>query len=157
MDIRDQKRQVDTLFVVHAAVSAVGGFLAFVVPHIFEWLLIHHGESLRFRGATMNDDQKLTHLALRLFGALLLAQAWIVWHARKITEPETRRALVQAYFGTFVLSTVALLRAQLTEGGGFSSWNWLTILLFAGLAGLYGVFVFLRPIKVFEGLGRALA
>lgn len=51
---------------------------------------------------------------------LLVMQAWITWNARKISEPAIRRALVQAYFVCFALTTLALLRAQLTEGGNLN-------------------------------------
>jgi hypothetical protein len=32
---------------------------------------------------------------VRMFGALVLGQSWLVWNARKITDGEIRRAFVQ--------------------------------------------------------------
>lgn len=116
------------------------------------WLLIHHGEALALRDNS--SDSKVTHLMVRLYGALLLAQAWIVFSARRIEDAQARRALVQAYCLCFALSTIAMLRAVLTEGGNLSVMNWLNILLYAALAGLYGWFVFGNRIKVFEGLDK---
>lgn len=91
---KSTKKRIDTLFAGHAVMAAVLGGLAVLLPHLFEWMLIHHGEKFSLRD---NSDvsQKVTHLVVRLYGALILGQAWIVWHARRISEPAVRRALVQ--------------------------------------------------------------
>lgn len=34
-------------------------------------------------------------MIVRMFGALILGQSWLVWNARKITDGEIRRAFVQ--------------------------------------------------------------
>jgi hypothetical protein len=107
-----------------------------------------------------------------------------VWQARGIEDGQVRRALVQAYCGCFALTSIALLRAQLTEGGGLNAWNWVNITAFALLAAFYGWFVVCatallctlpvpqhpptrcdpcqypqwgEPIHVFEGLGKTNA
>ena len=157
---RASKRAVDTIFLAHSLFALVFGAVAFLVPHVWEWFMLHHaGEELRvFRSGanTLNDDQKVTHLVIRLYGALALGQAHIVYAARAITEPLVRRALVQAYAGVFGLMTVALLRATLTEGGHFSPlFSAANILAFGVLTALYGYFALLQPIAVFEGLGKA--
>lgn len=90
-------------------------------------------------------------------GILVLAQGWIVFHARKVEDGYVRRALVQAYCGCFALTSLALLRAQLTEGGGLNMWNWTNIVMFALLSGFYGWFVWGEPVYVFEGLVKANA
>ena len=77
-----------------------------------------------------------------------------MWQARGIAEGAVRRALVQAYCGCFALTALALMRAQLTEGGGLNAWNWVNILGFATLSGFYGWFVWGEPIYVFEGLDK---
>jgi hypothetical protein len=60
---------------------------------------------------------------------------------------------LQAYCFCFTLTTLALVRAQVTSGGGMNAFNWINIALFAVLAGGYGWFSFFERISVFEGLG----
>ena len=154
LKITSLKRQVDTLFLIHAIFSLLLGTIAILTPHIWEFFMINHaGEQLRLFGVTKNDDQKAAHLIVRLFGSLIIAQAWIVWSARSISEPLVRRALVQAYAFAFTLMTLSLLRAQLTESL-FSTLHWINIFIFASLSVFYSFFAFIKPIKVFEGLGK---
>jgi hypothetical protein len=118
--------------------------------------MVHHGERFSLLGSTVTDEQKMTHLVIRIYGGLITAQAWIVWSARATADAGTRRALVQAYTLAFAVTTLALLRAQLTEGGGMNGWNWLNIAGFGGLTGVYAYYAFVERIAVFEGLGKAL-
>jgi len=156
LKITSSKRQVDTLFLVHAVISLFLGTVAVLTPHIWEFFMINHaGEQLRLFGVTKNDDQKAAHLIVRLFGSLIISQAWIVWSARRISDPFVRRSLVQAYAFAFTLMTLSLLRAQLTESL-FSALHWINIIVFAGLSMFYSYFAFIQPIKVFEGLGKAV-
>lgn len=153
------KRRVDTLLQVHAAVAAASGAAAFLLPHVFEYFLIPHGESLSVSGGgssrgNTGDASKIEHLSIRLYGALIAAQAWICWSARRAASAEMRRALVQAYAACFALTAAALLRAQLTPGGGLAAANWLNIAGFAALAAAYGYFALFERIAVFEGLGK---
>jgi len=60
-----------------------------------------------------------------------------------------------AYAVVFLLTALALLRAQVTEGGGMNSLNWINIALFGGLSAYYGYFVLVEPVKVFEGIGKS--
>lgn len=115
------KRRMDRLFVTHAVVAGVAGVMAFVFPHLFEWFMIHHGEQLALRDNGGNDDQKVTHMVTRMYGSLIVAQAWITWRVRTISDADTRRTLVQANAATFALTTLTLLRAQLTEGGALNA------------------------------------
>lgn len=73
MERAKTKRRVDALFMVHAGFCAAAGSLAFLLPHLFEWFAVHHGEQLALRDNT-DDAQKVTHLITRLYGALILAQ-----------------------------------------------------------------------------------
>ncbi len=148
------KRRVDTLLLCHAAFAALAGALAFLAPHVFEFFFVPHGERLVLRD-NADAGQKLEHLTVRLYGALILGQAWITWCARRTEDAYFRRALVQAYCGVFALTTLGLLRAQLTPGGNLNGWSWLNTALFAGLAGGYGWFAFVQKLAVFEGLGKA--
>ncbi len=114
------KRRVDILFLFHALFATVLGLCAFLVPHVFEWVLVHHGETLKLRD-NAESEQKITHLIIRLFGALIMSQGWIVYNARETSDAHTRRSIVQSYFLCFFCSSLALLRAQLTEGGNLAS------------------------------------
>ena len=160
LSTRATKRTVDTIFLAHAAFAFLFGLVAFLLPHVWEFFMVHHaGEQLRFMRSgkeTRTDDQKVTHLVIRLYGALCLGNAWIVFSARKISEPSVRRALVQAYSAVFALMTLALLRASMTEGGSFSFYfSAANIVAFGALAACYGFFAWLQPMRVFEGLGRS--
>ena len=105
------------LFVVHAAVSLCSGVLAFAFPHLIAFLF---GEEYHDRLRYNPDNEtkvfflpcyfpgwvrkqapfdwsllQVTHVVVRIFGALVLGQAWLTWHARKISDGEVRRAFVQ--------------------------------------------------------------
>ena len=124
---------IDDIFLAHAIVSCFFGLVAFLAPNVAEFLLVPHGEKFYWRDNGSVGD-KIEHLTIRLFGALLLAQAWIAWNARTIADGATRRMLVQAYFGFFLAALLAHLRAQLTPGNALTAWNWLNIFAFAGLS-----------------------
>ena len=132
---KSAKPTIDDLFLAHAFVSGVFGLFAFLLPNVAEYLLVPHGEKFYWRDNGSVGD-KIEHLTIRLFGALLLAQAWIAWNARTIADGATRRMLVQAYFGFFLAALLAHLRAQLTPGNALTGWNWLNIFAFAGLGEL---------------------
>jgi alkylation response protein AidB-like acyl-CoA dehydrogenase len=68
------KKRVDNLFLTHAIMAIVSGLLAFIFPHAFEWFMVHHGEKLAFRDNIGSDEQKVTHLVTRLYGALIISQ-----------------------------------------------------------------------------------
>ena len=95
-------------------------------------------------------QEKVTHLIIRIFGALIIGQFWIVWRARSVYDAVARKSLVQAYALVFLLIAAALLRGQLTAGGHFNSWNWANIAMFAGLALFYFYFLLVEPPAVFE-------
>jgi len=102
-----------------------------------------------------DDGQvKITHVVIRLYGALILGQAFIVWHIRKSGDGEVRRGLVRAYFVVFVLTTLVLVRSHLTDDH-WNVFNCFNILMFASLASFYGWFSFVSPPPVFEGLDKA--
>jgi hypothetical protein len=65
VDLRTQRKRVDALFAVHTGVSAFFGALAFILPHLFEYITIHHGETLSLRD-NADEAQKPTHTIVRL-------------------------------------------------------------------------------------------
>jgi hypothetical protein len=146
---------VESLFTAHASVSAFLGLVAFVFPHLFEFFLLPHGEKLALRNNAVPGD-RVEHLLVRMYGALVLGQAYVAWSARTNTDATFRRSLVHAFAGVFTLTFLALLRAQLAPDGPLSSWNYLNILTFASLAVAYGYYSLVEPIRVFEGIGKGV-
>lgn len=152
------KKRLDTLLLTHRTISVAAGCLAVVLPHLFIYVLMHHeGTRLSLRQNDGGDEQKIAHLAVRFIGALLCGEGWVLHAVRRSEDGRVRRAVVQAHFGAFVLILLALLRAQLTPGGGFNAANWLVILVFAVLSGFYGWFSFVEKPKTFQGLAKAYA
>ena len=90
-------------------------------------------------------------------GALTLAQGWLVWKTRRVSDAFVRKTFCQAYVLAYGLQTVALLRAQLTSPNDHSVLNWLNILLFLALTCTYGWFVFVEKLSVFESLDKAVS
>jgi len=116
---------------------------------------VRHGESFALRdNISGGPEAKITHLCVRLLGALVLAQSWVTHSMRACDDATARRALVQACFAASFLATLALLRAQLTPGGFMSHWNWISIAGLAALSYAYGHFAFVEKLVVFEGLGK---
>lgn len=66
------KTRLDTLFIVHAAFSVAFGILTILVPHFVEFFFIsHEGEAFALVDNS-GDEQKITHLILRLYGIYYL-------------------------------------------------------------------------------------
>lgn len=160
VNFSSQKRRIDALFQAHSLASAAIGVVSIVTPNVFEWFLVHHGQPLKLRDNS-RPEQKVSHLLIRLFGALILGTAWIVHSARTAADASMRRALVQAFALCFSLTTAAMLRAQLTETpgieGGMNGWNWLNIALFAALTALYLNHALFDKVTAYQGLDKALA
>lgn len=149
--------RVDLLFKAHMLFAAVTGTIAVVLPNVFDWFMVHHepGEALTLR-KNVDEHSKIEHLIIRMYGSLILGQAWITRNVSASRDAHLRRGVIQAYLLTFALTTLALLRAQLTEPAvgarTFTSWNWLNILMFFSLSLGYGWFAFFEKIQVFKGI-----
>ncbi|CAI5713160.1 unnamed protein product [Hyaloperonospora brassicae] len=142
------RRQLDLLFAVHMAIAAVTGAFCFLTPHAL-------------MSPILGDASNNTHMAhefLRLYGALTLAQGWMVWRTRLVSDALVRRTFCQAYCICFSLQTLTLLRAQLVSPESHSILHWLNILLLGGLGCAYGYFLVFRTIKAFElpGMDKGL-
>eukprot|EP01134_Creolimax_fragrantissima_P005279 CFRG5279T1 len=150
------KRRLNNLFLVHASISVFLGVALTLFPHFAELFMIHQNAEtvVALTDHTAGDAQKITHLVLRMYGGLILGQGYMVYKARDVADAAMRRVIVEVYSGSFALTAAALLRAQTTEGGGLNGYNWINILVFAGLSGFYGWFVLVQPISVFESLGK---
>lgn len=146
------KFRLDTLFLVHSVVAWGSGAFAFLLPHIFEAFMVPHTDT---EGWHPGGSEKIVHLVIRLYGAIILAQGFITWTARSVGDGAMRKGLVQTYALMFALTFIALLRAQLT--GGMLPLNWLNVLMFGALSGFYSWFVFVQPPTVYELPGRTTA
>ncbi|CAK0862093.1 unnamed protein product [Prorocentrum cordatum] len=150
-----QKKRLDLLLACHASLAAVSGSLATLFPHVFGFFFGEqwHG-SFRFNP---DDGQvKITHVVIRLYGSLILGQAFVAWAVRQSADGHLRRGIVRAYCLVFTLTMLVLLRSHFTD----EHWHWFNlanIILFAGLAAFYGWFCYFSPPPVFEGLDKAVS
>ena len=79
-----------------------------------------------------------------------------MWNTRRVSDPFVRRTFCQAYVMAYGCQFVAMLRAQLTSPDDHSFLGWFSILLFATLTAVYGWFVFVEKLTVFESLDKAV-
>lgn len=134
------RQQLDHLFAADAGASVVFGVVSLLTPH---------GILKAMSGGEYNHS---VHETLRLYGCLRLACGWILWNIRRVDDAIFRRHVCEALFFCYVLQTLAVLRAQLTDPTR-SSINWIAILVLGALAGAYGSFRFRKGgnfIKVYE-------
>ncbi|CAM9728176.1 unnamed protein product [Chrysoparadoxa australica] len=132
------KLDMDAVLAYHAGVSITLGSLAFLIPHSLV--------------TTLNggDYSHTVHEVVRLYGALTLAQGWMVYQVRRAGDGRVRRCMAEAYSIAYSLHAVALARAQLTAPTEHSPFSWLGVGLFCSLALFYGYVRWIQVIKVFE-------
>ena len=96
-------------------------------------------------------------LMIQMYCALVAAQAWMIWNARKIDNGQIKKAFVHAYFGCFTATTAALVWEHLdnagTVNGGVASAIKLIIMIMLTLG--YGWFSFFQPPVVFADSHKA--
>ncbi|CAJ1406053.1 unnamed protein product [Effrenium voratum] len=109
---------LNLLLTCHTVVAWTIGALAFLLPHCFGFFL---GEDWHGSWRWNPDDGqvKITHVVIRLYGALIFGQGFLTWAAKQTDDGHFRRAAVRAYAVVFGLTTAALLRAQVTD----STWH----------------------------------
>ncbi|CAK4772304.1 hypothetical protein LEN26_007799 [Aphanomyces euteiches] len=137
--MQEARRHLDALFVVHAGISIVIGAACLLLPH-----------SLAMSALKTTEYSHLVHEMVRLYGALTLAQGWLVWKTRLVGDGLIRKTFCQAYCLCFSLQAIAMLRAQISSPESHSVLNWINVLVLAGLGGAYGYFLFFKTIKAFE-------
>merc|ERR1711934_96809 len=64
-----------------------------------------------------HEAAAVASLMVQLYSAIIAAQAWMIWNARKIDSGQVKRTFVQAYFACFTASSVALCVAHLQDTG----------------------------------------
>ncbi|KDO34995.1 hypothetical protein SPRG_01058 [Saprolegnia parasitica CBS 223.65] len=137
--MQEARRQLDLLFVVHASISIVIGSACLLLPH-----------SLAMAALQTPQYGHLVHEMVRLYGALTLAQGWLVWKTRLVGDALIRKTFCQAYCLCFSLQSLAMFRAQVASPESHSLLNWINILVLAGLGAAYGYFLAFKTAKAFE-------
>mmetsp|Transcript_56267 Transcript_56267/g.127931 ORF Transcript_56267/g.127931 Transcript_56267/m.127931 type:complete len:169 (-) Transcript_56267:296-802(-) len=143
---------LDKLFLVHAFFAFLVGILAVLVPHLFGIFL---GEGLHgsfFRWNPDDEQVRLTHVVIRMYGALVFGQGIMCYTMQWVSDGVVRRSVVVAYFVVFLLTEIVLLRSMLTDTH-WHSVNALNVGLFFFLTCFYGWVGFAQPPPGFEGLG----
>ncbi|CEG50471.1 uncharacterized protein PHALS_00615 [Plasmopara halstedii] len=145
--IQTVRRELDNLFAVHMAIAVITGTFCFLTPHSLMSPLL----------GDINNSH-IAHEFVRLYGALTLAQGWMVWRTRLVSDAIIRRTFCQAYCICFLLQALVLLRAQIASPENHSLLNWVNIFLLVALGLAYGYFLVFKTIKAFElpGVGRGL-
>ncbi|KAF0716594.1 hypothetical protein DYB37_001930 [Aphanomyces astaci] len=137
--MNEARRRLDTLFIVHACIAIIIGGACFLLPH-----------SLAVSVLGGSEYGHLVHEVVRLYGALTLAQGWLVWKTRLVGDGLVRKTFCQAYCLCFTLQALALVRAQVSSPESHSVLNWINIIVLAGLGTAYGYFIVFKTIKAFE-------
>ena len=142
MVARTRSRQrLDLLFSSHVISAVVCGIVCIVCPRAFLWFL-HETKDLSEGGYEVAD------IVIRIYGALIFGQAWLVYNTRKSGDASARKAFVETYFAVFALTSFCLCHAQVE--GHFSHFNWLNIAFFALLSASYGYFAFFEKVSTFH-------
>jgi len=132
------QHQLDRLFLVDSAVSVIFGSISLLAPHGF----------ISFVSGGYNHS---AHEALRLYGCLKIAVGWILFNVRKVDDGRFRRSVCEALCICYMIQSIAVLRAQLTDK---KNWiNWIAIVFLTTSSILYGKFRFGRGgnlIKIYE-------
>ncbi len=84
----------------------------------------------------------------RLFGALFLLVAVLLWMIKSVEHVETRRDIVLAVFVGDAIGFVVALLSQLQEP--VSQLGWVTVVVYLLLALAFGYFVFFRPVTTVQ-------
>ncbi|CAM9554209.1 unnamed protein product [Discosporangium mesarthrocarpum] len=90
------------------------------------------------------------HELARMYGALTLAQGWVVYRMHSFGDGRIRRCISEAFSIAYGLQAAALLRAQLSEPRSHALFNTIGWVVFAGLSAFYGYCRWFKTIKVFE-------
>mmetsp|Transcript_15073 Transcript_15073/g.17342 ORF Transcript_15073/g.17342 Transcript_15073/m.17342 type:complete len:148 (-) Transcript_15073:565-1008(-) len=126
MESSNVRRKIDRLLGFDAVASLIFGVLSLLAPHGL----------LKYLGGGFYDHN--VHELLRLYGCLRIACGWILWHVRKVDDGKLRKSVCEALCACYILQTLAIARAQLTDR--YTIWNWIAIVIMSILASSYGYF-----------------
>jgi hypothetical protein len=150
-------RALDVVFVLNSLVYFFSAVICLWTPHWLDKFLKHGTQPLSEANESEEflwpADKKQMHYQLhvfvRLYGTMMLMQAWQVWRNRLVTDAFVRRTCVQSYF----------LQTSVTAGLlGYGQWttqhfhdsNWFNVFAFGTLAGIYGYFLLVLPMPAFN-------
>ncbi|KAG6971986.1 hypothetical protein JG688_00004192 [Phytophthora aleatoria] len=131
-------------------IAVVTGALCFLTPHSLMAPMLGDASNTHLAHEFRWSDVRVLLLLLLNAGALTLAQGWMVWRTRLVSDALIRRTFCQAYCICFLLQAVALLRAQMASPESHSMLHWINILLLSSLGCAYGYFLVFKTIKAFE-------
>ena len=121
----------------HSVLACCLGFILILTPH-------------GFVGELFGDYTQFAHEIIRCYGAMTVAQSWITYRCRDISDYRVRKILCECYFGTYLVHFLALIRAQLTSPTSHGITGWMLIFFSLVLCCLYGYFRFAVKIKAFH-------
>mmetsp|Transcript_30981 Transcript_30981/g.99401 ORF Transcript_30981/g.99401 Transcript_30981/m.99401 type:complete len:168 (-) Transcript_30981:1517-2020(-) len=149
-----QKRRLRSLFLFQVYVSAFAGLIAFVFPKAFGVFFTDGSVSdgVHSGAGASNSQGSVAHFMIRLYGALLGTQAWLVWVVAKVDDGYVKRAFIQGYFGCFAASLAAVVAAHAQDDGTMAGhfFGALKIVILSILTAGYGWFAFFPPPAVYE-------
>ena len=132
------KVKLNQVLFFHSVICIVLGTLLVLSPH-------------RFVGSLITSKySQFTHEMIRCYGALTVAQSWLTYRCREISDYRVRKILCECYFGTYLLHFLALFRAQVTTPTSHGLTGWLLIFTSFVLCSLYGYFRFAVKIKAYQ-------
>ena len=136
------QKNLDNLFAAHISTAVFAGVTTLLFPRL--WLsFLHEQRPINEAGYEVGD------LLIRMYGSLIVAQAWLVHNTRRSRDAKIRKAFVEAYTAAFGLTFACLVHAHFF-GGHFTNLNLINIGMFLGLFGGYGYFAFFEKISTFE-------
>ena len=137
--LRDILRTVklNQVLFFHSAICMVFGTILILTPH-------------GFVGELFGNYTQFAHEIIRCYGALTVAQSWLTYRCREISDYRIRKILCECYFATYSIHFVALLRAQVTAPKSHGLTGWMLIFMSFVLCSLYGYFRFAVKIKAYQ-------
>ena len=130
-----KKVRLSEVLLAHAVFCGVVGVLLVLSPHASV-------------GRLSGMYSHFAHEIIRCYGALTLAQGWMTFQSRNITDQRIRKFLCESYALCYGLHFLALIRAQLTGHVGVA--GMLFSFLSLALSLLYGYFRFMVRPKAFQ-------
>jgi hypothetical protein len=125
------------LFRLHAMSLLVMGLTLTILPHSILHMFMHKMDHM-------------THEVYRLYGVLNISIGWIIWKLRDVGDGRVGRLIAETFAVCFLLQSLVILRAQLTNPAGHDAWHWMLAAVYIFFGSLYAYIRFVKTIKTFE-------
>ena len=132
-----RKVKLNEVLFFHSLLSIMFGIVLILTPHSIV-------------GELVGNYTQFAHEIIRCYGALTVAQSWLTYRCREITDYRVRKLLCECYFGTYLVHFLALFRAQITATTSHGLTGWTLIFISFVLCALYGYFRFAVKIKAYH-------